>query len=135
MNAKQKLAAAYIGYVELEQRRTCSVEEAAHFADCSPDIIEAFLREQNASPANTINPLERMGIPTHEFTATAAVLEKLGYAVASVDKGARAAEFTRSGSASFIVKADGSWSSPDMASKEVSSGATAFQLQVLMGVM
>jgi hypothetical protein len=96
------------------------------------------LREQGDALNTTTTPSEplaQMEILTTEFRATQSVLEKLGYTCTQVSKADRAAaEFTRVNSATFIVKPDGSWSSPDMANKEVSNGATAFQLQILLGV-
>jgi hypothetical protein len=135
MTAQEKLAMCYLT-LERDQRRPCSVEEAALFAGCNPDIIEAFLREQGTADNHsvTIDPLSKLGILTKDFTDTQSVLEKLGYACTSASKADHTAQFTRANSVSFLVKQDGSWSSPDMASKEVSSGVNAFQLQVLLGV-
>jgi hypothetical protein len=133
--ARAKLAQVYMS-IEHDARRPCSVDEAATFAACNRDIVEAFLREQGTADNHsvTIDPHSKLGILTKDFMDTVAILTRLGYACTSASKADDTAQFTRANSASFLVKQDGSWSAPDMASKEVSSGVNAFQLQVLLGV-
>jgi|HubBroStandDraft_2_1064218.scaffolds.fasta_scaffold992528_1 hypothetical protein len=46
MTAQEKLAMVYLT-LERDQRRPCSVEEAALFAGCNPDIIEVYIKEQD----------------------------------------------------------------------------------------
>jgi hypothetical protein len=48
MTAKEKLALVYLT-MEREHGRPCTVEEASMFAGCNSDILEVFLKEQDAA--------------------------------------------------------------------------------------
>src|ERR1700733_6029849 len=95
-------------------------------------IEKRFIAEADV----TIDPLSKLGILTAPFVDSQTVLENRGFTVKSVNKADRAAQFTKLGQPTFVVKMDGSWSCDKMNASgslaSVHNGVNAFDLAILV---